>query len=99
MTFDYDKLEKELAAACEEVHKEFLLKFSNTIYVSVGGAKLEAFINELQKEFEATALEFLTNAGLEKDVHARKRALAITKLYAKRCVEDFSKVNRDIAAE
>jgi len=93
MTFDYQELEKELVEACDAVHKEFMLRFGgDDSYVSVGGAKLEAFINDLQAEFENAALTFLQENNLEKDAEARRRALAITKLYAKRCLEDFSKV-------
>lgn len=99
MVFDYEELEKELETACEEVHKDFVSKFNNDVYISVGGAKLEAFINELQKQFENTALDFINKHGLQKNLRAKKRALAITKLYAKKCIDDFSKVNKDIAAE
>jgi hypothetical protein len=99
MTFDYEKLERELEIACDEVHKDFVKRFNDGVYISVGGAKLEAFFNEMQKEFETAALEFLTRRSLQKNAQARKRALAITKLYAKKCVDDFSKVNRDTAAE
>lgn len=93
MTFDYEKLERDLEGACEVVHQDFLKKFSQSdSYTSVGGAKLEAFINGLQAEFEKTAINFLKKHGLDDDAEARKRALAITKLYAKKCVDDFSKV-------
>lgn len=93
MTFDYEKLEKDLVEACEAVHKDFLQRFSsNEDYVSIGGAKLEAFINGLQSEFENAAISFLEKHNIEKDAEAKKRALAITKMYAKKCIEDFSKV-------
>ena len=93
MTFDYVKLEKDLEEACESVHKDFIEKFSNDeSYVSVGGSKLEAFITDLQAEFENAAFSFLKKHNLDKDAEAKKRALTITKLYAKRCVEDFSRV-------
>lgn len=93
MTFDYEQLEKDLTIACDAVHKDFLVKFKNSIYVSAGGAKLEVFINELQKEFESVAVDFLKRTGNEGDTRAKKRALTITKLYAKKCIEDFSKIN------
>ena len=93
MTFDYQKLERDLGEACDAVHRDFMTKFNNSdSYTSVGGAKLEAFIMRLQKEFESTAVNFLDKHGLSGDPEAKKRALTITKLYAKKCVEDFSKV-------
>lgn len=93
MTFDYEKLEKDLEEACEAVHKEYMKKFNgDDDYVSVGGAKLEAFIRGLQNEFESAAFSFLEQHNLDNDAEAKKRALAITKLYAKKCVEDFSRV-------
>lgn len=94
MTFDYEKLESDLVEACQSVHKDFLKKFSDdNSYLSVGGAKLEAFISGIQSEFESVAIDFLTRHGLMADTEAKRRALNITKLYAKRCVEDFSRVN------
>lgn len=99
MSFDYEQLEKELETACDEIHKDFIKRYSMGVYVSVGGSKLEAFISEMQREFESTAINFLTRHSLQKNAQARKRALAITKLYAKKCVDDFSKINRDTAAE
>lgn len=99
MPFDYEKLEKELEITCDEVRKDFMAKFASGTYISVRGSKLEAFINELQKEFENAALDFLSRRSLEKNARARKRALAITKLYAKKCVDDFSRIDKDIAAE
>lgn len=93
MTFDYEKLERDLEEACEAVHQDFLKKFGRSdSYTSVGGAKLEAFINGLKAEFEQTAIDFLKKRGLDDDAEARKRALTITKLYAKKCVDDYSKV-------
>jgi len=92
MGFDYKELEEQLATACNEVHKDFLQRFHSEIYISAGGARLETFINDLQKEFERTASSFLKKHDLEKDSEAKKRVLTITKLYAKKCTEDFSKI-------
>ncbi|WP_297334190.1 hypothetical protein [Flavobacterium sp.] len=93
--FDYEKLEKELGEACEEVNHRFLQRFNNDGYISVGGAKLDAFINELQKEFEETAETFIYKRGLQDNPEAKKRVLTITKLYAKNCIEQFGKVTGD----
>jgi hypothetical protein len=92
MNFDYKELEENLAKACDDVHKDFLKKFNSDVYISAGGSKLEAFINDLQAEFENTAIAFIKKYNLEKDTEAKKKALTITKLYAKKCIEDFSKV-------
>ncbi|WP_294823192.1 hypothetical protein [uncultured Flavobacterium sp.] len=92
MGFDYKELEGQLAIACNEVHQDFLQRFNTDIYISAGGARLELFINDLQKEFESTASAFLKKHNLEKDSEAKKRVLTITKLYAKKCMEDFSKI-------
>lgn len=92
MNSKFRELKEQLEAACREVHKDFLIKFNNDTYISAGGAKLEAFITELQKEYENVATTFLKNHGMEKDVEARKKVLAITKVYAKLCIEEFSKI-------
>ncbi len=92
MVFDYKELEEQLTIACNDVHEDFLKRFNSDIYISAGGAKLEIFINDLQKEFESAAAAFLKKYSLEKDAEAKKRVLTITKLYAKKCVEDFSKI-------
>jgi uncharacterized protein YbcI len=92
MSFNYKELENQLQESCNQLHKDFYKKFSNDIYLSAGGAKLETFINDLQKEFENVAVTFVANHKLEKDTEAKKRIFSITKLYAKRCIEDFSKI-------
>jgi len=92
MNSKFRELKEQLEAACREVHKDFLIKFNNDTYISAGGAKLEAFITELQKEYENVAASFLKKHGMDKDSEARKKALAITKVYAKLCIEEFSKI-------
>ena len=93
MTFDYEKLERDLNDACEAVHQDFQKKFNeDDSYTSMGGAKLEVFINDLKAEFEGATFKFLEKNDLTGDPEARKRALTIAKLYAKKCIEDFSKV-------
>jgi hypothetical protein len=99
MTFNYEQLEKDLAIACDAVHKDFLLKFKDSVYISAGGSKLEAFMNDLKKEFEEIAIDFLKKSGRENDTHAKKRALSITKLYAKKCIEDFSRIDHNLDME
>ncbi|PZR08302.1 MAG: hypothetical protein DI539_22855 [Flavobacterium psychrophilum] len=92
MNSRFSELKELLETACREVHRDFLIKFNNDTYISAGGAKLEAFITELQKEYEAVAAAFLKKHNLEKDTEAKKRVLAIIKAYAKRCIEEFSKI-------
>lgn len=92
MNSKFNELKDLLEAACREVHKDFLNRFNNDTYISAGGAKLEAFITELQKEYEGIAVSFLKKHGLEKDADAKKKVLAIIKAYAKRCIEEFSKI-------
>lgn len=92
MNLDYRELEEQLALACNEVHKDFVKRFRSDVYISAGGSKLEAFINDLQAEFENAAVSFIKKHNLEKDTEAKKKIQAITKLYAKKCIDDFSKV-------
>ncbi|MES2484877.1 MAG: hypothetical protein V4581_02865 [Bacteroidota bacterium] len=92
MDFNYKELERDLERACVDVHRDFNKKFDTEMYMSAGGSKLEAFINDLQKGFENTAFTFLKNNNLERDTEAKKRVFTITKLYAKKCIEDFSKI-------
>ncbi|MFP9099112.1 hypothetical protein ACLI09_08665 [Flavobacterium sp. RHBU_24] len=92
MDFDYNELERQLEKACVDVKNKFHKNFNSTLYLSAGGGKLESFINDLQGEFEAVAAKFITDNALQKDTEAKKRIFNITKLYAKKCVEDFSKI-------
>jgi hypothetical protein len=92
MEFNYKQLEKKLETVCVQLHKDFYKKFNNEFYLSAGGSKLESFISNLQKEFENTAVTFLATHKLEKDAESKRRVFNITKLYAKKCIEDFSKV-------
>lgn len=92
MAFDYNELEYELTQVCDAVHKDFLNRFNKEMYVSVVGSKLEAFINDLQTEFEITAMTFIKEHRLEKDADSKKMVFNVTKIYAKKCVEDFNKV-------
>lgn len=95
--FDYEKLEKELEEACELVNQKFVQRFNDGAYISVRGAKLDAFIDELQKEFEQAAETFIYERNLQDNPEAKKRVLTITKLYAKNCIEQFSKITGDTA--
>jgi len=92
MSFNYKELEDQLQESCNQLHKDFYKKFNNDIYLSAGGSKLETFINDLQKEFENVAVTFVANHKLEKDTEAKKRIFTITKFYAKKCIEDFSRI-------
>lgn len=90
---DYDKLEKELRKDCEVLTNSFVKQY-NENYISAGGAKLDAFIYEMQQEFNDTAIKFLQQRDLTNNKEAKKRTLNITKHYAKKCVEHFSKVTK-----
>lgn len=92
MDIDYKELEKRLEKACANVHREFSKKFNNEIYLSAGGSKLEAFINDLKQELETTASAFLKENSLEKNTEARKKVFNMVKLQAKKCVEGFSRI-------
>ena len=93
MGFDHKELEGKLEEACSNLHQDFLHRFRNDSgYLSPGGAKLEAFITDLQKEFENTTLSFLKQEGLESDAKAKSKALAIAKICARKCLEGFNKV-------
>jgi hypothetical protein len=92
MDLKYKELEKQLEKACANVHRDFNKKFNSEIYLSAGGSKLEAFINDLQQELEVTASTFLKENSLEKDAEARKRVFTMVKLQAKKCVESYSRI-------
>lgn len=92
MGLHYHELEKHLENACSRVQTEVLNDYSNNSYISAGGAKLEAFISRLQEEFETVAAAFLKKHKLEKKADARRRVLAITKVRAKKCIENFGKI-------
>ena len=74
------------------VQQEFLKRFKDGVYISAGGSNLETFINDLQKEYEALAVRFINENGLESNTAARKRVLTVAKQYAKKCTEEFSKI-------
>ncbi|MBF00616.1 hypothetical protein [Flavobacterium coralii] len=89
---NYKKFENELGDACRQVQTEFLKRFKQGVYISAGGANLENFINDLQQEYEKVASNFIKENGLENDIAARKRVLALAKQHAKKCIEEFSKI-------
>lgn len=88
----YKKFEEDLDAACSMVKMDFFGRFKDGVYISAGGANLENFINDLQKEFESVAVNFIKTNSLENDHAARKKVLAIAKQHAKKCIEEFSKI-------
>ncbi len=88
----YDLLEQELEKVCAEVQKDFFIRFKKGVYISAGGAQIELFINELQSAFEIAAVSFIKYQKLEKNAAARKKVLAVTKQHAKKCIEEFSKI-------
>ncbi len=93
MGFDYGEFEKELDRACTEAYKKFLAEFSSdSTYISAGGGKLEAFIEGLQKEFDKTTNFFLHKYRLEGDAEAKKISISVAKQCAKKCIEEFSKI-------
>lgn len=88
----YELLEQELEKVCAEVQKDFFVRFKNGVYISAGGAQIELFIEELQSAFEKAAASFIKSQQLSKNATARKKVLALTKQHAKRCIEEFSKI-------
>lgn len=92
MMMGYDKFEQDLEKACGGVQQKFMKRFKDGVYLSAGGSNLETFINDLQKEYQTLAVNFIKVNGLEKDAAARKRVLAVAKQYAKKCTEEFSKI-------
>lgn len=94
MQLDYAEFEKELDSACNFTFKKFLSEFNNdSTYVSAGGAKLEVFIDSLQKEFDKATIAFLAKYKAEYDPEAKRKLLTIAKARAKKCIEEFSKVD------
>lgn len=93
MSFDYGEFEKELESACLVAYKNFLKEFNaDSTYISAGGGKLEAFIQGVQKEFDKTTTFYLQKHNVETDPEARRRALAVAKQSAKKCIEEFSRI-------
>jgi hypothetical protein len=90
MGFNHKELEEKLGEACGIVHNKFLRRFSDNAYISAGGAKLETLINDLQQEFEDTTLTFLKERGLHNNAKAKAKAVAIAKVCARKCLENFN---------
>lgn len=88
----YREFEMALEEACEGVKKDFLERFKQGVYISAGGSNLEAFINELQKAFENVSDNFIKTHGLEKNASAKRRILNIAKHHAKKCIEEYSRI-------
>lgn len=88
----YKKFEEDLHTACSSVKLDFSKRFKDGVYLSAGGSNLENFINDLQKEFEVLAANFIKENELENDSTARRRVLTLAKQHAKKCIEEFSKI-------
>ncbi|MFP9115546.1 hypothetical protein ACLI1A_16525 [Flavobacterium sp. RHBU_3] len=92
MSFNIEMLKGELEKACAETKRSFYKKFSRSLYVSNRGAKLESFISELQNQFQCTSQKFIKDNSLEKNTSAKRIVAALAREYAKKAVEDFSRI-------
>ncbi|WP_330444202.1 MULTISPECIES: hypothetical protein [unclassified Flavobacterium] len=87
---DYNELESRFHCACEDAIGELSMQYK-THYHSAG--KLEDFFGLIQTEFERVVEIFTHKNNLAEDKEAQRRINAIAKEYAKKCVDDYGKVN------
>ena len=88
---DYSALENDFDCACQNVINELSEQYK-VHYLGAGPAKLEVFFDLIKNEFEKTESTFITQYNVT-DKEALQRIKAIAKNYARKCVEDYGKIN------
>ena len=88
---DYSELENNFDCACQNAIKGLSEQFK-VHYLGAGPAKLEIFFGLIKTEFERTESMFITEYKII-DKEALQRIKAIAKNYARKCLDDYGKIN------
>ncbi|MCW4470861.1 hypothetical protein OGH69_17975 [Flavobacterium sp. MFBS3-15] len=91
MELDYEDLGKRFDCACGDVIEKLSTVYA-TDYKGAGPEKLSAFLELIQKEFDAAETTFIRDNKIGSDARALQDIKAIAKSYARKCLSDYSKV-------
>ena len=89
---NYSILESDFDCACGDVSKNLASQYKST-YQSGGAGMLEAFLDLIKSEFEKAELAFIEKNNVSGDPEALRRIKVIARRHAKKCLEDYGKVN------
>lgn len=92
MGLDYENLGQRFDCACQEVINKLSTVYQDD-YRGAGLEKLSAFLELIQQEFDAAENNFIRDNEIGSDTRALQEIKSIAKLYAKKCLTDYSKVS------
>ena len=92
MNLNYQDLEKQFDCACQDAVKDLSVQYKSD-YQEGGPGKLTAFLELIQQQFDTVEAGFIHEHNLAGDPEALRRIKSIAKAFAKRCVEDYGKIN------
>jgi hypothetical protein len=92
MELDYENLGKRFDCACQDVISKLSSVYKDD-YRGAGAEKLSAFLDLIQQEFDAAESNFIRDNEIGSDARALQDVKSIAKLYAKKCLTDYSKVS------
>ena len=90
---DYSLLESDFDCACGDVIKKLSEAYRSGYHTGSPGM-LEAFLDLIKSEFEKAEAAFIDSNKVGADPEALRRIRSIAKKHARKCLEDYGKVNR-----
>ncbi len=91
MEIDYDDLGNRFDCACKDVVEKLSVSYAAD-YKGKGPDQLSAFLELIQREYDAAEALFIRENKLTSDPRALQDIKAIAKSYARKCVEDYARV-------
>ena len=92
MALNYEELESRFDCACNDAVSDLSQQYK-TDYENGGPGKLSAFLELIQMRFDQVESIFIRDNELHVDVEGLRRIKAIAKHYAKKCLDDYSKIS------
>ncbi|RWW92230.1 hypothetical protein [Flavobacterium cerinum] len=91
MAINYEDLEDRFNCACDDAVKELSIRYDSD-YRSQGPGKLNSFLEVIQWHFDNVETGFIEQNVLVRDDEAFRRIKTIARTFAKRCIDDYSKL-------
>ncbi|MCO6146548.1 hypothetical protein [Flavobacterium sp. NRK1] len=92
MALNYEDLEKRFDCACNDAVSDLSVQYKNT-YQTGGPGRLSAFLELIKLQFEQVESAFIRDNELSVDIEALRRIKLIAKSYAKKCLDEYSKIS------
>lgn len=91
MAINYEDLENRFSCACDDAIKHLSFRYDSD-YKTKGPEKLNSFLGVIQWYFDNVEKGFIEQHVLMEDEEALRRIKIIARMFAKRCVDDYSKL-------